>query len=541
MGDARRAIWFLQAAVGFVLVIACVNLANLVVARAESRRREFAVRVALGAGRGRLLRQTVAEGALLSLSGGVLGFGLAHTGVHALISAYPGSLPRTSEIAIDMPVLMFAFGMSVATGILFGLAPAFQGHADGLVAALKSGHADGATGAARHRMRHALIVVEIALALMLALGAGLMIRTVSNLSNVDAGFSTSRLMTFSMTLPMATSEPETRALTYQRVLEKLRAAPGVQAATAMSGLPPTRAATGVGTYIENHVSSSGEPFEIVDYVQYVMTDYFGTMRIPIVTGRGFEPADIASSGRGAMINETLAKRVWQGRNPIGRRIRPGRSAPWHTVIGVAKDVKQGGVDKETGTEVYMFVDERADAPPTMNVVLRTNLPPTTLSPTIERIVREVDPAVPVVRLREMDAVFAESILRPTLLAQLLGAFAMVALLMAAIGTYGVLSHMVAQRRREIGIRMALGAARFAVLTQIMRLGLQLTGLGIVAGLAGALALNRLVTSLLFGVEPMDGATLGVVVPSIAAVAAAACWVPAWRAARLDPNVVLRSD
>jgi predicted permease len=541
VGDARRAIWFLQAAVGFVLLIACANLANLVIARAESRRREFAVRVALGAGRGRLLRQTMTEGALLSISGGVLGLWLAQTGVRALISAYPGSLPRTSEIAIDMPVLMFAFGVSIVTGILFGLAPAFQGHVDGLVAALKSGHADGAIGAARHRMRHVLIVAEVALALMLVLGAGLMIRTVSNLTNVEAGFLRSRLMTFSTTLPMATSEPDTRALAYQRLLEKLRATPGVQAATAMSGLPPTRPATGVGTYIENYISSTGEPFEIADYVQYVMTDYFGTMGIPIVTGRGFEPADVTSSGRVAVINETLARRVWPGRNPVGHRIRPGRSAAWHTVIGVAKDVKQGGVDRETGTEVYMFVDERADAPPTMNVVLRTNLPPTTLSPTIESIVREVDPTVPVVRLREMEAVFAESIRRPALLAQLLGGFAVLALLMAAIGTYGVLSYMVAQRRREIGIRMALGAARSTVLTQVMRQGLQLAGSGIVAGLAGALALNRLVASLLFGVGPMDVTTLGAVIPTIVVVAAVACWLPAWRAARLDPNIVLRAD
>jgi len=211
------------------------------------------------------------------------------------------------------------------------------------------------------------------------------------------------------------------------------------------------------------------------------------------------------------------------------------------VIGVAKDVKQGGLDNEAGTEVYIFVDERAEAPPTMNVVLRTSLPATTLSPTIAGIVRQVDPAVPVVRLREMEAVFAESIRRPTLIAQLLGAFAVLALSMAAIGTYGVLSYMVAQRRREIGIRMALGAARSTVLTQVMRQGMLLAGSGIVAGLAGALAVNRLVTSLLFGVEPMDATTLGAVVPTIAAVAAVACWVPAWRAARLDPNVVLRAD
>jgi predicted permease len=541
VGDASRAVWFLQASVGLVLLIACANLANLVAARAESRRREFAIRAALGAGRVRLLRQTITEGALLSLFGGALGLWLAQTGVRALISAYPGSLPRTSGIAIDTPVLMFAFSVSIVTGILFGLAPAFQGRVDGLVTALKSGRDTGTRGAARHRMRLLLVVAEVALAVMLVLGAGLMIRTVGNLMDVDAGFSRPRLITFAMTLPMATSEPDTRALAYQRLLEKLRATPGIQAATAMSGLPPTRPAVGVGTYIENHVSATGEPFEIADYLQYVMTDYFGTMGIPIVAGRGFEPADVTSSGRVALINETFAKRVWQGRNPIGHRIRPGRGTPWHTVIGIAKDVKQGGVQLATGTEVYMFVDEGADAPPTMNVVLRTNLPAATLSPTIERVVREVDPGVPIVRLRGMDTVLAESIRRPTLLAQLIGAFALLALLMASIGTYGMLSYIVAERRREIGIQMALGAARFAVLIQVMKQGLQLAAIGIVVGLAGALALNRLVASLLFGVEPMDATTLAVVIPTIAIAAAVACWLPAWRAARLDPNAVLRAE
>ena len=243
----------------------------------------------------------------------------------------------------------------------------------------------------------------------------------------------------------------------------------------------------------------------------------------------------------AIANETLANRIWKGRNPIGQRVRPNLSAAigfggdsWQTVIGVAKDVKQGGVEKETGTELYVSLDQLAMAAPTMNVVLRTILPPAALSRTLERLVREVDPAVPIVRLRDMESVFAESIRRPRLLAQLLGAFAGLALLLAAVGTYGVLSYVATERRREIGIRIALGAARSSVLALVMKQGLQLTVIGVVVGLAGALGLNRLIGSVLFGVQPTDPTTLAAVTMTITLVAAGACWLPAWRASRLDP-------
>ncbi len=550
VGDARRSIWIMQVAVGFFLLIACANLANLLMARAESRRREFAVRAALGASRSRLLRQTMTEGVMLCVAGGLLGVWFARVAINALIRAYPTGVPRMNEIGIDLSVLLFALSVSMATGVLFGLAPVAQRRIKDLVSAFKEGGDRGASGAGRHHVRRALVVVEVALAVMLVIGAGLLIRTVYNLTRIDVGFDRSRLVTFSMTLAEP-YEPETRGPAYQRLLDKLRVAPGVQGATLMSGLPPNRSPEDIPTRIENDTapgSSAGSALEIVDYYQFVMGDYFQTMGVPIVAGRGFEPADAASPARVVIVNETLANRIWKGRNPIGQRVRPNLSAAigfgedsWHTVIGVAKDVKQGGVEKPTGTELYVSLDQLAMAAPTMNVVLRTMLPPTALSRTLERLVREVDPGVPIVRLREMESVFEESIRRPRLLAQLLGAFAGLALLLAAVGTYGVLSYMATERRREIGIRIALGADRSSVLALVVKQGLQLTAIGVVVGLAGALGLNRLIAAVLFGVEPTDPTTLAAVVVTITLVAAGACWLPAWRASRLDPNVVLKAD
>jgi len=553
IGSASRSIWVLQAAVGFVLLIACANLANLLLARAETRHREYAVRTALGAGRGRLLRQFMTEGVLLSIAGGVLGLVFAQVGVAALIRAYPTSLPRTSEVTVDPIVLLFTLGVSIATGLIFGLAPIMHTRVKGLVTALKEGGAKGATGAARHHIRRGLVMVEVALAVMLVIGAGLLLRTVYNLSSVDSGFDRSRLVTFSLTLPTANyPQPGDRGQMYQRLTEKLRSIPGVQAASGMSGLPPNRPLNANDTDIDNYTAPEEGPFENIDYYQQVMTDYFETMGIPIVAGRGFQASDAASPGLVAVVNETLVNTFWKGQNPIGQRLRPstplGDKAPWFTVVGVAKDVKQGGVDQKTGHEFYSLIDQGAVAAPpfnfvpgTLNLVLRTTLPPQTLAQTIEGVVREADQTVPVVRLRDMNAVFEESIRRPRLLAQLLGAFAGLALLLAAIGTYGVLSYMVAERRREIGIRMALGADQSSVLGQVMKQGLTLTTIGIVAGLAGAFALNRLIASLLFGVQPTDPVTMVAVIATITLVAAVACWIPAWRASRVDPNVVLRDD
>jgi predicted permease len=495
---------------------------------------------------------------------------MARSGVRALVLAYPDSLPRTSEVAVDLRVLLVALGVSIATGVFFGLAPVAQRRMRDVVAALKEGGTSN-RGAGRHLLRRALVTAEVALAVMLVVGAGLLLRTVYNLTRVDSGFDRSRMVTFSMTMPRGETEAGGRAGAMQRLLDGLRAVPGVEAATAMSHLPLDRVVQAFNTGVENYANADGRPVTIVDYYQFVMSDYFETMNIPIVAGRAFGATDAANEGleerrpgvpgdRVVIVNETLARRLWPGRDPLGQRLRPNLSAsigtannPWHTVIGVAKDVKEGGVEREAGAELYLFIDQPGPpidgterpwvrtAPPTMNVALRTSLPPSSLVQTLERAVRAINPAIPIVGLREMDAVFAESIGRPRLLGQLLGVFAGLALLLAAVGTYGVLSFMAAEQRREIGIRLALGATRASVLTQVLKQGLVLTVAGLAIGLAGALGLNRLVASLLFGVEPTDPATLAAVAVAMAAVAGFACWLPAWRASRMDPLAVLRTE
>jgi predicted permease len=478
-------------------------------------------------------------------------------GLRSLVLAYPTSLPRASELAIDPSVLLFACGVSVATGVLFGAAPAVQGRFIDLVNALKEGTRDGGTPG-RHRVRRGLVTAQVALAVMLVIGAGLLVRTVHNLTRVDAGFDRSRMVTFAMTLPRSGGEASGRAAALQRLLDSLRALPGVHAATAMSDLPFNRLAQRYGTEAENYANADGRPVAIVDYYQHVMSDYFKTMGIPIVAGRGFEAIDTASGDRVVVINETLANRLWSGRDPIGQRVRPNLRAsvgtsqnPLHTVIGVSKDVKEAGASQDAGAELYLFVDQPGPpidgterpwvitAPTTMNIVLRTDISAAALDQTLQRAVRALNPSVPIVGLREMDAVFDESIGRPRLLAELLSAFAGLALLLAVLGVYGVLSFMVAERRREIGIRLAIGASRGGIVALVMKQGLAVASIGLVAGLAGALGLNRLFASLLFGVEPTDPGTLAAVTSTMAIVAALACGVPAWRASRLDPNVVLR--
>ena len=549
VGSARTSVWVLQGAVVFVLLIACANLANLLLARAESRHKEFAVRAALGAGRGRLLRQFMSEGCLLTVSGAAFGLVVAVFGVRALIAAYPDSLPRSAEVGLDAGVLVFTLVVALATGAAFGFAPLLHLAPDATSMALKEGGQRATAGGGRQRLRRALVVGEVALAVALVIGAGLLLRTVANLTRVDGGFARGQLLTFLVDLPSATYKaPQQIVGFYQRLTDRLRAMPGVQSVAAMTGLPPVRQVDANDTSIEGYKAPPNGPYENIDYYQVATAGYAETMGIPVVEGRAFQPSD-AIGPKIVLINQTMAQAYYGEQSPIGRRVRPSgppaANIPWFTIVGVLKDVKQGGVDRKTGTELYFDFEQLQDVanfiPTAMNIVVRTPLARDALAASIRQAVAEQDAAVPVVKLRAMDDVFGEAIGRPRLLAQLLGIFAGLAMLLAAIGSYGVLSYMVTERRREIGIRMALGADRASVLRMVLSQGLRLTLVGVVAGLAGAFATTRLLASLLFGVRPTDPPTIAAVVGLISGVALVACYLPARGATRVDPMLVLRDE
>ena len=553
VGSARRVLWVLQAAVGLVLLVACANLANLIMARAGARRRELAVRTALGASRGRLIRQFTMEGIVLSLLGAALGLGLAWAGVRILSVAYPDGLPRVSDVALDPAVLGFTMLVSVLTGVAFGFVPLLHVSAAGFVRLLPKDAGTRGAASAR-RVRGALVAGEVALAVVLVVGAGLMVRTVLNLMNVDAGFDRSRLVTFGVALPAATySTFDRQVQVYQRLVDRLGGMPGVDNVSIVSGLPPRRQANGFGTDVEGYTPRR-DVLDVVDYYQTVTAGYFEAMRIPIVRGRTFREADRIGAAV-AVVNETFARTFWKDADPIGRHVRPrfGERTPWVTVVGVAKDVKQGGVDQATGTELYFLLEQlprifttfpilrSITDSGTMNIVLRSGLPMATLQPAIASAVREADPSLPIIGLRPMDDVISGSLRQPRMLMHLFGGFAGLALLLAAIGTYGVLSYLVTQRRREIGIRMALGAGRETILRSVMVHGLTLTLIGLAAGLAAALVMTRLMEALLFEVSPNDPATLAGVTALIIVVAGVASLVPAVRATCVDPIVALRDE
>jgi predicted permease len=555
VGSSRRILWMLQATVGFVLLVACANLANLLLARAEARRREFAVRTALGASRGRLLRQFTVEGVVLSVLGAALGVGLARAGVRTLSVAYPHVLPRLSDVAVDPTVLGFTMLVSVLTGMAFGLVPLLQVSASRRGRLLKDA---GTRGASARRVHGALVAGEVALAVVLVMSAGLMLRTVLNLMSVDTGFDRSRLVTFGVALPAATySTFDRQVQIYERLIDVVGGIPGVDNASIVSGLPPLRQVNGFGTDVEDYTPRP-DGSDVVGYYQTVTAGYFEAMRIPLVRGRTFREGD-RTAAPVAVVNETFARAFWKDLDPIGRRVRPrfGDATPWVTVVGVAKDVKQGGVDRATGTELYLLLPQLPQIFPAvpvlnallrsitdsgaMNIVVRSSVPIATLQPAIGVAVRDVDPSVPVIGLRPMGDVISGSLRRPRMLMELFGAFAGLTLLLAAVGTYGMLSYLVTQRRAEIGIRMALGASREAVLYSVMAHGLTLALIGLAAGLGAAVMLTRLMQALLFEVSPSDPATLAGVAALIMVVAAVASLVPAVRATRVDPMVALRDE
>ena len=547
VGGIATALWVLQGAVAFVLLIACANLANLLLARAESRQKEFAIRSALGAGRFRLVKQFLTEGILLALIGGAIGVALGFSGLRALLAANPESLPRATAVALDPIVVLFTLVISIVTGILFGMAPLLYLREHTVAVSLKEAGQRSPAGAARTRLRSGLVIGEVALAVVLVVGAGLLLRSFWNLMKVDAGFNRSALATFGLVLPAASyQQPQSRVDFARRLLDQLRQVPGVQGVAAMSGLPPMRLVNANDTDFEDYTPQAQQPpFENVDYYQTVTQEYLTTMGIPIVEGRDFALSDTTGTPV-VMVNETLAKTFYKDRSPIGKRLRVGFNErnPWLTIVGVVRDVKQGGVGSKTGTEIYFMAEQGRITnfvPSNMNIVIRSALPIESLAPNIRQIVGTMDPALPIVRLRTMEEVFAESVSRPRFLAQLLALFAGLALLLAAIGTYGILSYTVSERRKEIGIHMALGATRGTVLGMVLGQGARLTVAGLAVGFATSLALTRFLQTQLFNVKPTDPGTIAAVMGFIALIAATACYVPAYRATRVDPMVVLRDE
>ena len=549
IGNVKRALWVLQGAVLLVLLIACANVANLLLARAETRHKEFAVRTALGAGRGRILRQFMAEGVVLSVLGGIVGLALAYWGLQTLLAANPDSIPRSTEISLDPAVLAFTFAVAVATGLVFGLAPLLHMNDKAVTLAIKEGGARTTTNVGRNRVRRSLVVAEIALAVMLVIGAGLLIRSFDNLTSVDGGFDPANRVTFGLVLPQAAYPDSQRRVAFHAELKrKLEAIPGVTGASAMQGLPPFRQINANDTEFEGYtfVPGSNNPIPNVDYYQSVTDGYFETMGIALRDGRVFNQGD-ATGAPVAVVNEALAKRFYPDQNPVGKRLRPsfGPNVPWFTIIGVVEDVKQGGLSQPAGTELYLFYDQLPRtigfAPGQMNVVLHSTRPLEALATGIRQAVREMDPALPIVQLRTMEDVIGASVTRQRFLSLLLTIFAVVALTLAAIGTYGILSYMVMEREREIGIRMALGAGQGQVLNLVLGQGLGIAGIGILLGIGGAFALSRVTSSLLYGVSPSDPMTYGAVAIVIALVATAACIVPSHRATRVDPLEAIRAD
>jgi predicted permease len=475
----------------------------------------------------------------------LVGSALAWGGLQLLLSVNPDALPRTTEVGVDWRVLLFTLGVAALTGIVFGLVP--LAHLKrGVGQTLKESGTRSATGSARARLRSGLVVVEVALAVLLVVGAGLLIRSFLNLTRVDMGFARGSLSTFGVVLPGSRYNAEQRIGAYRRLMDALGQLPGVQSVAAASGLPPLRNVNANDTdfeHIPNNRPPGTQPAENVDFYQYVSLGYTETLGAAIVDGRGFERPDTEGAPV-VLINEALARRFYTDRSPLGQHIRPGGpNTPWFTVVGVVKDIKTGGVSEAVGTELYMLADQSPKAlgfaPGQMNLLVRSSLPLAQLADGFRRSVADLDPTLPLIRMRSMDDVIDAAIARPRFLTVLLGIFAGLALVLAAVGTYGILSYLVAERRQEIGIRMALGADRREILRMVLDRGLRLSGLGLLIGLIASFGLTRVMATMLYNVRPIDPLTLAVVAGVMAGVAIGACLIPAWRATRVDPLVVLR--
>jgi len=541
VGDYKKALLILLGVVAFVLLIACVNVANLLLARGAARQKEIAIRAALGANRRRIFRQLLTESLLLGLISGALGLMLALWGMDLLLSAIPIDIPFWMKFDLDGRVLGFTAACSLLTGFVFGTAPALEASNPDLNETLKEGGRSGA-GGGRHRLRSLLVVAEIALSLVLLVGAGLMMRSFMSLQHVNAGFNPDGVLTAYIALPGAKYRPaEKRAAFFTQLLERVRGISGVQSAGTNSGLPLGGNNWGRSLTVEGFpVLSVGEAPAINHCV--ISPDYFAAMGIPILKGRDFDERDTREAQKVTIIDERLAREYWSNEDPIGKRIRfgpPEDNEPWHTIVGVVREVKHDRLDASTRMSVYLPFAQMPIGG--SSLAIRSAGRPENITGAVRAQLRELDPDLPLTQVRPMTEVVARSVWQPRLYTALFAVFAAVALILATVGIYGVMSYAVTQRTREIGLRMALGAERKDVLKLVVGHGVVITAIGIGAGLAAAVGLTRLMSSLLFGVTTTDPITFAAVSVVLAGVALGACFVPAMRAAKVDPMVALRYE
>lgn len=546
VGPVRPALYVLLCAVGLVLLVACANVANLLLARADARRSEFALRTALGAGRGRIVRQLVVESLVLAAAGGALGLLLALGGIELLVALQPPDLPRIDSVAIDPRVLGFTAAAIALTGVLLGIVPALQASRGGPAAALHDGSTKATDG--RQRLRGALVVVEIAVALVLLIGAALLVRSYAELRNVDPGYRVDRVLTTEVDLPAASypGQPEV-TLFYRELLDRVSQLPGVTAAGAVSNLPLATHLGDLNFDIEGREEAPGDVSPAADW-QTVTPGYFDAMQLAILRGRGIEHTDDADAPGVVVVSETTAARYWPGEDPIGQRFRLGGGAApgMVTIVGIARDVRHASFDAPPRSQMYLSHAQFEfwnDGGPVRGLTLavRTAGEPAGLTGAIRRVAAELDPALPLAEFRTMEQVASASMARPRLMMTLLAAFAAVALVLGAVGVYGVMAWLVGRRTREMGIRMALGARGRDVAGLILKRSLALTAAGIAAGIVIAAAATRALAGMLYGVTPLDAWTFACVPLALAAVAMLAAWMPTRRATRLDPNVVLRHE